>query len=498
MRLNVENISDKDRLKLEIKNKMKPIEANVVGCFWKNINLYFDYSDMTRHTFKNQVWQFYFDIGKKLANKNIKEIDDVAIKTLLKDSKKSLEKYVEFGEYNTIEKLEFFVTVDNAESYIGELKKWSALYDIIDKVYLDDVNDLNQFSDLNSNELYDFVMAHINNIFINSDDGIESFEIQDGLDEVIDEADKGVNVGMPIPSKILSSEIGGVIDGQIILFGGLSGTGKTTITIQLLLAACFEEEEPLVVMLNEQDEKLWKRELLTYIINNKLVQNDEKMFAKKRWRTGGFTEEERSLLNQAKEYLQEKMKNNKIILIHFKSYSRKQAERVIRKYSSLGVKKFILDTFKLSSDRNDNEQTWLSLQEDVRKFDDLVKPSNLNVNLWMTLQLQKGSVLKRYLTGDNIGLGKNVLDTASVTILMRRVRNDEYAGEKNEIKVIQPIGGSLKSGKPIELNPNKKYVILFLEKNRNGESQSYQIVAEQDLSHLVYKEVGITDIPFDT
>ena len=105
------------------------------------------------------------------------------------------------------------------------------------------------------------------------------------------------------------------------------------------------------------------------------------------------------------------------------------------------------------------------------------------------------SRLLRYLTGDNIGMAKNVVDVASVTILMRRLWNDEYGGKAHEIEVKKPIPGT-DSYTIVNLNPNKQYVVLFIEKNRNGSSQTYQVVAEQDLGTLAYKEVGICDIPF--
>lgn len=486
-------------IKAKIKEILKPIEANIVGCFWKYPELYYEYHDISNNLFKNPVWLFYFTLGQKIALKGVKKIDEVAVEVYLQDKEKSLSIYNEHGGYEVIENLDFYVTLENVESYINELKKWSALYEIVETFSIDEAT-INNLSDMNVNELYDYFNAHLNNIFINADDGVESYNLEDGLDEIIDKADSGQNVGMEIPSKILNDEIGGVMDGQIYLWGGLSGTGKTTATIQLLLSAVFENEEPCVVMLNEQDHVKWKQELLTWIINNKINRHGLPYFNKKRWRQGKFTADEKKLLEQAKNYLKQKMENNKIILCHFKSYSRKQAEKIIKKYASLGVKKFVLDTFKISSDRDNNEAFWLSMQEDMRKFDDLIKPSNLNVSLWVTLQLQKGSVLKRYLTGDSIGMAKNVIDVASVGLLMRRVRNDEYKGGKYELKVIQPISNtaSISTGREVTLDPNKKYVIIFIEKNRNGESQTYQVVAEQDLGNLIYKEVGICDIPFDS
>lgn len=491
-------VSQKELMLHKIKEISKPVEANIIGCLWKEPNLYYDYSDLHKKMFHNSVWRFFFTIGSKIVNKGITEIDEVAIEMYLKDYNKAREAYDKYGGYSTIETIVTYANTSNIEGYIKDFQKWSAMYDMVDSLTIDD-SAIEDVKDMNVNELYDYFNAQLNNIFINADDEIETHNLEDDLDDIIHEADEGLNVGMPIPSKILSDEIGGVMRGQIILVGGLSGTGKTSFTIQQMLAAVFEQEEPCVIALNEQDHKKWKQELLTWIINNKFIINaDKKKFNKKRWRQGTFTKDEKELLFKAKNYLKEKMKNNKIILCHFKSYSRKRFERVIRKYASLGVKNFVLDTFKISSDRDNNEAFWLSMQEDMRKLDDLVKPSNLNVSLWVTLQLQKGAALKRYLTGDSVGMAKNVIDVSSVAILMRRLRNDEYQGEKYEVKVIDPISKeAMLSGREVDLDKNKKYVIIFIEKNRNGESQTYQIVAEQNLGTLNYKEVGVCDIPYD-
>lgn len=490
-------ISDRDKALLKIKNILKPIEANIVGILWNDPILYHNHSDIYDEMFKTPIWKLYFSIGKRMVSRGIQKIDDVAVEVFLQESNKLSKAYENYGGFETIENLEMFATSENLDSYVSELKKWHSLYKLIEDITISE-SDIGEFSNLNASEIYDYFNVKFNNVFIDSDDGIETSHLQDDLDDIIREADEGLNVGMPIPSKILNEEIGGIIDGQLILVGGLSGTGKSSITIQLLLSACLEQDEPLVFMANEQDSRFIKKEILIWIINNRIAKDRSEYFNKKRWRQGKFTDKEKELIYEAKKFIEEKMKDNKIIIAQFKSYSRHQAEKVIRKYSALGVKKFVLDTFKISSQRDDNESFWLSMQEDMRKFDDLIKPSNLNVNLWVTLQLQKGSIARRYLSSENLGMSKNVIDVASVALLMRTVRNDEYEGEKFPLKVIDPIGESKKSGRTLNLESNKKYAVLFIEKNRNGESQTYQIVAEQDLGHLVYREIGVTDIPFDT
>jgi replicative DNA helicase len=162
----------------------------------------------------------------------------------------------------------------------------------------------------------------------------------------------------------------------------------------------------------------------------------------------------------------------------------------------MGVKYFILDTFKAGYDAKD-EAIWLSMMNDMRKLYDTIKPSVKNVHLWCTLQLSKGTIRQRYLTQDNIGMSKNTVDVASTLLLIRRIRDDEYSGEKNELDVYKLEGKNGKTKIPVKLNKEKHYMIIFIDKNREGEAQDFQIVVEIDLGKNTYKEVGICRVPQD-
>lgn len=483
-----------NKLKTEIQVKTKNIEANVVSCLWQDPTLYLDYDNLDVSKFKNPVWQFYYTIGHKMAIKSIKKIEEVDVDLFLEGKEKSLESYNNWGGFETVGDLQSVCNIENVDVYVQELIKWDVIFNIVDKFTIDS-NILKAIETYNADKVYDYYTALLNKTFTASNNGVVISKFNEGLDEIIDEADKGVNKGMPLSnSPILSGEIGGWINGQTYILGGLSGAGKTTWVQDVVLPAIWELEEPCLIMLNEQDHVKWKQQFLTWIINNIIINTPSKFFDAKRWREGGFTEEEWVWLRDASKLLKEKEVSGKIIIAELKSYSQKEAERLIKQYASLGVEKFILDTFKLSNERNDDEAFWLSMQEDMRKFDDLVKKSSLNVALLVTLQLQKTSRLSRYLCMDNIGMSKNVIDVASVALLMRRMFPDEYPGMSKEIKVKQRIPGT-ESFNEIPLDPKKKYVIIFIEKNRNGESQTYQIVAEQNLGRLIYNEIGIADVP---
>ena len=230
---------------------------------------------------------------------------------------------------------------------------------------------------------------------MNINEDVHTQHIVTGLEELISKADEGVKKGLPIDSPLLSETINGINLGQITLIGGQSGSGKSTWLIQQILTAVFNYEEAAVFFLNEQDAKKFQQEMLTWIINNIVIKDKKRYFNKVRWRDGGFSEEEFKWLNEARKILEEKTKNNKIIIVEFKTYMHKTTVRSIKKYAAMGVKIFAIDTFKLSSDSNSNNPFWLEMMQQMREFDDLCKPSNLNVSLICTYQLGKGAIVNR-------------------------------------------------------------------------------------------------------
>ena len=76
--------------------------------------------------------------------------------------------------------------------------------------------------------------------------------------------------------------------------------------------------------------------------------------------------------------------------------------------------------------------------------------------------------------------------------MIRNILPDEYSSGKNELKVWMPSGKNGLTKTPITLDPNKRYQLIFLIKNRNGSANQHSIVMEADLSRNIYKEVGLT------
>lgn len=468
-------------------------EANIVAILYKNPDLYFTYDKLNLKSFHNNIWRVYWNIGYDIIIKEGKKsLDDITIGLYLEKHPKLKQKYDEYGGYDTIDKSKEYVNVENIDGYVNELNKWNAVLQLLARRF--PVHDkIKQFVDMSAESIYDLYEAQLNHVFVNVEGDVQSYNLCEDIHELLEKLDKGENVGMPLyNSPILNKEIGGNLQGHITMLGALSGEGKTTLSIELLLPQILQYDEKVCIMINEEDVSKWRRELITYVANNVFKKELKKYVL----RDGKFSEEQWELLKKCADWIEERKENRNITIIPFPKYTAKLAIKTIRKYSSLGCKYFILDTMKVSSDAKSDLQ-WQEMTRDSVEIYDAIKPAGRNVHIWITYQLGKAATTKRYYTNDAIGIAKNIVDVASTNLMIRKPFDDEYEGEKNELKCYRLEGKNKLTRIPFKLDKNKHYTIIFITKNRFGSTNEFQIVAENDLATNVYKEIGIVKIPLD-
>jgi replicative DNA helicase len=477
----------------EIKALKKPCEANIVSCFYKNPELLYEHEKLTVDDFEFNEWKVFFSIAQDLIVREKKQIlDEITIGFYLEKHSKLRAKYHEYGGYQMLESAKQYIKIENLDGYVTELNKWNTILQLIERGF-PITKHFDDFKDMSLEEIHQFYEVQLNDTFIHVGNSakIKSHNLCEGIHDLIEQCDKGLDHGLAIESPLINDVTGGNMAGNITLLGGSSGTGKTTVTLEIVLTAIINQNEQCVMVINEQDETKLRKEMLAWTVNNILG----KTFNKKRLRQGGFTGDERAWLKEAADWLEAKKDDKNITIIPLQSYTVSLMKKIINKYAGLGVKYFILDTFKASDDA-DTDKIWLEMMNDMRKLYDTVKPSNKNVHLWCTLQLRKDKV-SRYLTNDNIGLSKNVVDVCSTVLLMRAVRDDEKEDGKNELRVYRLEGKNGATKIPVTLHKDKHYMVVFIDKNREGESNSFQVVAEVNLGRNTYKEIGVAYVPQD-
>lgn len=468
-------------------------EANIVSIYYKKPDLMYDF-ELKLEDFTENTWRVYWQIAYDIVIKEHKPVlDDVTIGLYLEKHNKLKKKYEDYGGYETIEKATEYVKTENLGGYIAELNKWNTVLMMLKNKF--PVYDrLSEFADMSLDDIYVEYEAILNHIFINADEDIQSYSIEEGIDDLIDELNEGLAVGLPYyEMPLLNKETGGQLTGNITLVGGLSNMGKTTLTRSLCIPASIKNGEKLVIIINEEGRKKWQREMLVWVANN-IYKFDLQKFVV---RDGKYSDEVMDMLRKCANWIKEKASDNTVTIIPFNKYRTEKAIKVIKKYASLGVKYFILDTYKADSGSR-SDKMWLEMQQSMVDIYDTIKTDGgKDVHIVITFQLAKSSARQRFYSQDNIGQAKNIVDVASTCLMIRDVFEDEYTGEKNALKVYKLEGKNGKSKIPVNLDHDKHYQLIFIVKNREGAANNYQIVIEHDMSRNLLKEVGFTSVPVD-
>ena len=157
----------------------------------------------------------------------------------------------------------------------------------------------------------------------------------------------------------------------------------------------------------------------------------------------------------------------------------------------------MLDTLKESYDSHTDE-IYKSMMRDMIALYDVIKPSAKNVGLLVTYQLGKSSLKMRHLTNNEIGQAKSILDVMSVNIMIRRPYDDEYEDGNKRLQCYHTPEGANKATKvEYKLKKENYPMILFVTKNRFGETDTRQIIAECNLGTNICRDVAYTNVPQD-
>lgn len=457
-------------------------EMNIVSILWKKPELYFVYDELKLESFTLNKAKVYFQIGYDIIVKEQKVLEPITIDMYLEKHNKLAEKYEEYGGYDIVETGKY-VEEENMEGYIEELNKWNVLIKMI-KEGFPIGEKFSDYIDMSCEDIYSENEAILNHIFSNINEKDKAYTIGYRIEELIDEMDEGLEVGLPYYNMpLFTQETSGLLLGNMYLIAGLSGTGKSSFVRNSILPSVIENDEKMVMMINEEDLPAVQKNLLIWVANNVFKKDVQKYKLK----NGGYTPEFKKFLKEGcAKWIKEHDKQ--VIIIPFSNYTCSKAVKVIRKYKSLGVNLFVLDTFKQSSDAKG--EVWKTAMDDSIKLYDTIKSANLNVSLLITAQLNKSSASRsRALNQSDLALSKSIIDVVSMACFMRSVGQDEFSGGKNELKVFTKGGKNGLTKIPVELNPDKHYIVGTFAKNRFG-STDLSIVFEHDLSKNTIHEVG--------
>lgn len=453
-------------------------EASVVAIIYKNPDLIRE-TTLTINDFHNNCWKIYFEIIKSLIIDEKKNtISEIDVGLYLEKHPKLLQKYDEYGGWNTILSAGAYVDEKNFDGYVNDLRKWNTIIKLVKKGFPCDKERLSEICDMSIEEVYDEYTIYLNDIFANIDNSVKSYNGFEGMRTLVDELDAGKNVGIPFANcDILNKETGGMLGGNLIGIGASSGVGKSTLSINYILPSMIKYNLRAVFIINEEDENKFKKEALCWYCSAVLKHPVPKHIL----RDGNFDQETKEALYKAADWFESEKEKHNITIIPLEQYNSRTVVKLIKKYTKLNCDIIVLDTLKESYDSR-NKESWKSLMTDCVDFYDCIK--HTQTCMIITYQLVKNK--SKYLTNADIGISKGILDVFSVNIFFRRPLQSEYENEKEELYCYKLMN---KSKIPFKLKKDKHYMIGFISKNRNG-TGDIQVISEADFSINHYEDLG--------
>lgn len=482
-------------------------EGRLIGCFWNNPQL-FDDTDIKYEDFIHNVWGTLFFIGYDLrVNEGLNKFigAEQALDSYFLKHDKCKAVWETNGEVALRQVLQIAecMDIENYDYYLQDFKKLCTLLKMVNEnLAVITKQDLHRYYGMSLDDIYSEYEAKLNNIFANVDMQTQSYNITYNIEKHIELWNEGSVMGLELYGlKNFSMEIGGIPSYGVTLIAGVSNAGKSSLVRNTVFPKMIPTQEEIdefgdlayydkcVFFLNEEDIEKWQREMIIWVINNRLNSN----LSKNVLRNGGFLNkiEQRKLIMEAVQWMKDNIPNNHILLIPLLKFSTKHTIKLIKKYCALGYKNFIIDTFKMDNtdDAKIDSNTRLQLVQNMNHLYNVAKKDAKNVRVICTAQLAKSYTLQRYLSQESLAESKNIIDVCGLGIFMRRVWSDEIEDGPHQLKVYKY--GTANTEVP--LYPDKNYILLFCAKTREG-SVDTQCVAEVDWSKNTIKEIGYTRV----
>jgi replicative DNA helicase len=473
-------------------------EGNAIGSIWRDPNLIKEWN-LSETDFITVDGKVYFSIANKMFQLGYKALDELAVITYLQDKDDVKTWWNSRGGYTTIHKISSIINEDNYEQINDELVKTNILLKLFDKGFRFTTDDYKKFENFNSDKLYKYYDFILNGVFVN----LQLKDVKpiylanpDVLNNYIENCGSDLTNALSIASSsasILNYHIGnGLQKGCLHLIGGVSGEGKSNLLMPLVILPILRQNQKILIIANEENEDAFISRLLVSVIN---TETNKKAVTRNKLQQGGLTDEEKESVKLTVEWLTQYKDN--VVFIRLTDYKVETIEKLIHKYSNMGIENVIVDTLKPSSE---TEDSWKTFTEDSKA---LFQVANKNkVRLICTTQLGiSASSNVRYLNNGCIARARSIAEVAGVIFMFRRLRQDERDIDSKfycrPYKFIKGDDGKwTKTKQFISIESDKDYIVGFLTKSRYGQDKIC-ILYERNLAFGTLREIGFCEIRED-
>ena len=491
-------------------------EIMLVGCLYKNTNLYVENCKMikSKYDFSDPVTRFFYDSLDIMYTTFSQTINESNVNVFMSQDIDRLKTYRKYGGYKTINKWMTLSNEEDCKNYFNNVKKFSLLREYKNKEgIVDKIIKHPNFDKLNADDIYKTVRAWADKVSTVIMSNTDSVKMNQGNQDLVKKWLLKPQMGIEIPFKLLNEMFRGLRLGKVYGLGFLSNEGKTRLAILLTCYLCFVKKEKVFFMANETDEDDVRACMLTTVINNDYfkelhgvnitqaeketvlgIYRDDNGSIIERYvdeETGEYTETEEDYIKRvynSSEAFQNVMEvanwidsfeNTYFFFERLTDYSDENLEFKIRNANlSKGRRYFVYDTLKCY-----REERWEVLKKTTTMLVDLM--GELKCCLWADIQLTDDTIYVDIfsLSSMNIANAKQLKHVLDHLILGKRLSRDEY----HKYKIV-PNDDSWGMDM-IDLDLKSVYYGLKIDKNRGGNKDKIPVL-KVNLDLNTWEEVG--------
>lgn len=459
-------------------------ESMVIGCLYKNPNLFFEYDDLIfpEWDFTHDDLKFLYNLIRVCYHTGYKNIDETIINVEVNKNTEWIEQYKKLKGYKTISRLMEKINLDDFKTYFKELKKYNLLREL-DRKGFPVKEKFEKMKKLEPEEIYKYYDYSLSKTFSHHQGVEDSVILGKNATKVLEQWKKDPDIGIPIPYYITNNLIRGWRTTCLCATGMHSGCGKSRWISNIAFDIGIVQQIPLLVIVNEDDEDIWNAILQTSVVNNYFLKDKGKVINESNIITGKLTDEEFDICMKAAKWIE---KNSRIYFQETQIYDYNSLKRLLKVHKLKGVNYFFYDTFKPF--RDTKGATWEAFVQTSEMLKTLCankKKGGLNMAGWITFQLTDDSQFDRILTSTSVASGKQIKHNLNFMAMHRPLTYAEKS--KVQVKIFEknnPFNGDI-----ISLDPYKNYYIGFVDKNKGG-LDKIKIITEVDKGGVVFKELG--------
>lgn len=493
-------------------------EMLLVGCFYKEPDLYIKYGHFIRskYDFADEAMKFYYDCFELMYKTFSQTIDEFKVNTFMTQDAERFKKYNSYNRFETIKKIMQISDVNDVENYFEAVKKYSLIREYYRKGYpIEKMVGHPRFHSMTAEQVYKAIKAGADKISTVILCNKESAVINSNMSNTVEQYLIKPQMGLLTPWSMFNEMFRGCRLGKVVFDGLLSNEGKTRKLMMLAAYITMIKNEKFFLASNEMDEEDLRSCLITTVLNNKDFREVHNIDIVKKEReivlgiyrddiNGEFiyryTDKDGNFIESEEEYLKRVFQNSKEYRLtqevakwvdskresqlFFKDvgtdYSDSTLEFEFRKHQTLyGIKYGGYDTLK-----GYGTDDWQTVKQTATRFKELMK--ELKMFLYAVFQLTDDAVYVDVfdLNSNNIANCKQIKHVADHLSMGKKLSKEDY----HKYKYI-PIGCW---GKSVceNLNPNNTYYGVKVDKNRGGNKDGIMLY-EVNLDYNTWENIGM-------